>query len=97
LFRWCCGSEESGQALKALAEADGLQVRVHAIRCAMPNLAEQGPRSRDLLCKIAFTQPHVPSIDHLNWFGVTVARLGDRAGAPFVLSRLCPGRRSWPT
>ncbi|MEL6574600.1 MAG: DUF1989 domain-containing protein [Pseudomonadota bacterium] len=87
LFRWCCGSEESGRALKALAEAEGLQVRVHAMRGAMPNLAVQGPRSRDLLRKIAFTQPHVPSIDHLKWFGVTVARLGDREGAPFMLSR----------
>ncbi len=87
IFRWCCGSEESGRVLQALADERGLQVRVHALRGAMPNLAIQGPKSRDLLRKIAFTQPHVPALDHLKWFGVTVARLRDREGAPFMLSR----------
>ncbi len=87
IFRWCCGSEESGRVLQELADARGLQVRVHALRGTMPNLAIQGPKSRDLLRKIAFTQPHVPSLDHLKWFGVTVARLNDREGAPFMLSR----------
>ncbi|MEX0366804.1 MAG: DUF1989 domain-containing protein [Ruegeria sp.] len=87
LFRWCCGSEESGRVLQALASERGLQARVHAMRGALPNLALQGPKSRDLLRKIAFTQPHVPALDHLKWFGVTVARLNDREGAPFMLSR----------
>nr|WP_170424192.1 aminomethyltransferase family protein [Ruegeria arenilitoris] len=87
LFRWCCGSEESGRTLQALASELDLQVRVHAVQNAMPNLAIQGPKSRDLLRKIAFTQPHVPSLDELKWFGVTIARLNDREGAPFMLSR----------
>ncbi|MES0827403.1 DUF1989 domain-containing protein [Ruegeria sp. SCP11] len=87
IFRWCCGSEESGRVLQELADARGLQVRVHALRGAMPNLAIQGPKSRDLLRKIAFTQPHVPALDHLKWFGVTIARLNNREGAPFMLSR----------
>ncbi len=87
IFRWCCGSEESGRTLQGLATDLGLQVRVHALQNAMPNLAIQGPKSRDLLRKIAFTQPHVPSLDNLKWFGVTVARLKDREGAPFMLSR----------
>ncbi len=87
IFRWCCGSEESGRALQALAAEQELQVRVHAMRNAMPNLAIQGPKSRDLLRKIVFTQPHVPSLDQMKWFGVTVARLRDREGAPFMLSR----------
>ncbi|MEX0349248.1 MAG: DUF1989 domain-containing protein [Paracoccaceae bacterium] len=87
LFRWCCGSEESGRVLNALAEAHSLQVRVHAMRGALPNLALQGPKSRDVLRKLVFTQPHMPSLDHLKWFGVTVARLNDREGAPFMLSR----------
>ena len=87
LFRWCCGSEESGRALVGLADREGLQVRVHAMRNALPNLAVQGPKSRDLLRKIVFTQPHVPALDQLKWFGVTVARLGDREGVPFMLSR----------
>ncbi len=87
IFRWCCGSEESGRTLQALATDLDLQVRVHAMQNAMPNLAIQGPKSRDLLRKIAFTQPHVPSLEDLKWFGVTIARLNDRDGAPFMLSR----------
>ena len=87
IFRWCCGSEESGRVLEVLAAEMGLQVRVHALQGSLPNLALQGPKSRDLLRKICFIQPHVPSLDQLKWFGVTVARLGDREGAPFMLSR----------
>ncbi|MEX0277467.1 MAG: DUF1989 domain-containing protein [Ruegeria sp.] len=87
IFRWCCGSEESGRTLQTLASKLGLQARVNAMRNAMPNLAIQGPKSRDLLRKIAFTQPHVPSLEQLKWFGVTVARLKDRDGAPFMLTR----------
>lgn len=87
LFRWCCGSEESGRALQKLAETDNLQVRIMALGDALPNLALQGPRSRDLLRKIVFTQPTAPSLENLKWFGVTTARLKDREGVPFMLSR----------
>lgn len=87
LFRWCCGSEESGRVLTELARQEGLQVRINSMRNALPSLALQGPKSRDLLRKITFTQPTVPSLDQLKWFGVTVARLNDRDGRPFMLSR----------
>ncbi|SHG85030.1 DUF1989 domain-containing protein [Cognatishimia maritima] len=87
LFRWFCGSEESGRTLNALAKELDLQVRIHEMRNSLPNLAIQGPHSRDLLKKICFFQPHVPNLDHLKWFGVSVARLNDRYGAPFMLSR----------
>lgn len=87
LFRWCCGSEESARTLETLAAEHKLQVRIHDARDTLPNLALQGPKSRDLLRKIVFTQPHVPGLDQLKWFGVTVARLNDREGAPFLLSR----------
>ena len=87
LFRWCCGSEESARTLETLATEQKLQVRIHDARDTLPNLALQGPKSRDLLRKIVFTQPHVPGLDQLKWFGVTVARLNDREGAPFLLSR----------
>ncbi len=87
MFRWCCGSEESGRTLEALARKQGYQARIHAMRGSLPNLALQGPKSRDLLRKICFTQPHVPTLDQLKWFGVTIARLNDRDGAPFMLSR----------
>ena len=87
LFRWCCGTEESGRVLTSLATEHNFHVRVHALQNSMPNLAIQGPKSRDLLKKIVFTQPHVPALEQLKWFGATVARLGDRDGAPFMLSR----------
>ncbi|WP_338550376.1 DUF1989 domain-containing protein [Roseovarius phycicola] len=87
LFRWCCGTEESARVLSELAQAEGLQVRVHGMGSALPNLALQGPNSRDVLQKIVFTQPQVPALEHVKWFGVTVARLNDREGVPFMLSR----------
>ncbi|MEO1141966.1 MAG: DUF1989 domain-containing protein, partial [Pseudomonadota bacterium] len=87
LFRWCCGSEESGRWLEELASKHGLQVRIHDMRSSLPNLALQGPKSRDLLRKIVFTQPHVPNLDQVKWFGATVARLEHREGAPFMLTR----------
>lgn len=86
LFRWCCGSEESGRVLQDMTK-NGLQVRVMTLGGALPNLALQGPKSRDLLRKIVFTQPTVPPLEHLKWFGVTTARLNDREGVPFMLSR----------
>ncbi|MEO1344923.1 MAG: DUF1989 domain-containing protein [Pseudomonadota bacterium] len=87
LFRWCCGSEESARVMEAAAAEDGLHVRIHGMGDALPNLALQGPRSRDVLRKIVFTQPTVPSLDDVKWFGATVARVGDRDGIPFMLAR----------
>ncbi|SLN40655.1 DUF1989 domain-containing protein [Pseudooctadecabacter jejudonensis] len=84
-FRWCCGTEESARHLASLAV--DLDVRIHDMQSSLPNLAVQGPRSRDLMRKIAFTQPHVPSLEDLKWFGVTVARLHNREGAPFMMAR----------
>ena len=87
LFRWCCGTEESGRWLDSLAEKHQLQVRINDLGSALPNLALQGPKSRDILNKFLFTQPHLPSLSHLKWFGATVGRVGDRNGAPFLLTR----------
>ncbi|MEM8665832.1 MAG: glycine cleavage T C-terminal barrel domain-containing protein, partial [Pseudomonadota bacterium] len=87
LFRWCCGSEESGRTLSAYAAEHGLRVRIEAMRGALPSLALQGPRSRDLLREIVYTAAHVPALDDLKWFGATIARLRDREGAPFFLTR----------
>ena len=87
LFRWCCGAEESGRWLDKVAAKHGYQVRIHDMRNALPNLALQGPKSRDLLRRLVYTAAHVPALGQLRWFGVTVARLRDREGAPFLLSR----------
>ncbi|MEL6436683.1 MAG: aminomethyltransferase family protein, partial [Pseudomonadota bacterium] len=86
-FRWCCGHEESARALNAIAQSEGLQARILAMGSALPNLAVQGPSSRDVLRRFVFTQASVPELDDLKWFGVTVGRVGDRDGIPFMLSR----------
>ncbi len=86
-FRWCCGSDDSGSQLRKIAKAEGLNVWIKSLFSAMPNLAIQGPKSRELMKRIAFTQPHQTDVEQLRWFGSTVARLYDREGAPFHLTR----------
>ena len=87
LFRWCCGTEESGRVLEALAKSSDLHVRIHALGNALPNLALQGPRSRDVLDKLIFTQPNMPALHQIKWFGATIARTDNRDGIPFMLTR----------
>ncbi len=86
-FRWCCGSDDSGLQLKAVAESSGLNVWIKSLYGAMPNLAVQGPDSRELMRRICFTQPTNTDVDQLRWFGSTIARLYDREGEPFQLTR----------
>ncbi|MEM8730699.1 MAG: DUF1989 domain-containing protein [Pseudomonadota bacterium] len=87
LFRWCCGTEESARRIEALAERDGLQIRLTDMSDSLANLALQGPLSREVLSQMVFTQPHVPALSQMKWFGVTIGRLGDREGVPFMVSR----------
>lgn len=86
-FRWCCGSDNSALHLREQAEALGLNVRVLSLGDRMVNLALQGPKSRDILRDVVFTQPSRPSLDNLKWFGFTIARLHDRDGPMFMLCR----------
>ena len=86
-FRWCCGCDNSALHLREQAEKLGLNARVLSLGGKMPNLALQGPKSRDILRDIVFTQPSRPSIDNLRWFGFTIARLRDRDGPMFMLCR----------
>ncbi|WP_206057285.1 aminomethyltransferase family protein [Nitratireductor sp. XY-223] len=87
LFRWCCGSEESARHFREAAQEDGMKVWIKAYGPAMPSLALQGPNSRKLLERLVFIQPHQPALEAIKWFGVTVARLHDRNGPAFMLSR----------
>ena len=87
LFRWCCGSDESGKQLRAIAEQHNLKVWIKSIWSSMPNLAVQGPKSRELLKKIVFTDVHQPDLDNVKWFGFTIGRLFDRDGPVFMLTR----------
>ena len=86
-FRWCCGSNDSALHLREQAERLGLSARVLSLGHRMPNLALQGPKSRDILREVVFTQPSRPSLDNLKWFGFTIARLHDRDGPVFMLCR----------
>ncbi len=86
-FRWCCGSDDSGYQLKKLAESSNLNVWIKSLFRSMPNLAIQGPNSRELIKRMCFTQPHQPTVDTMKWFGSTIARLYDRDGEPFQLTR----------
>lgn len=87
LFRWCCGSDQSGKQLRKIAEENQLKVWVKSIWSAMPNLAVQGPKSRDLLSKILFTDEHHPDLANVKWFGFTIGRLFDREGATMMVTR----------
>ncbi len=86
-FRWCCGSDNSALHLREQAQALGLNARVLSLGDRMVNLALQGPKSRDILRDVVFTQPSRPSLDNLKWFGFTIARLRDRDGPMFMLCR----------
>ena len=86
-FRWCCGSNYSALHLREHAEELGLNARVLELGHRMPNLALQGPKSRDILREVVFIQPTRPALDNVKWFGFTIARLHDREGPVFMLCR----------
>ena len=86
-FRWCCGADDSGIQLKALAGSLGLNVWIKSLYSALPNLTVQGPNSRELMARLSFIQPTNTSVENLRWFGSTIARLYNREGEPFHLTR----------
>ena len=86
-FRWCCGSDNSALHLREQGQLLGLNVRILSLGNKLPNLALQGPKSRDILREVVFTQPSRPALDNLRWFGFTIARLRDREGPAFMLCR----------
>lgn len=86
-YRWCCGSDNSALHLRETAERLGLKARVLSLGHRMVNLALQGPKSREILSKIVYTQPAHPALENIKWFGFTVARIGDTTGPMFLLCR----------
>ena len=86
-FRWCCGSPNSALHIREQAEHLNLNAKVLSHGHKTVNLALQGPKSRDILSEIVFTQPSRPSLGNLKWFGFTIARLHDRDGPMFMLCR----------
>jgi len=86
-FRWCCGADDSAQQLARLARQENYRVWIKDMSTSLCNIAVQGPRSRDILRKLVFTRKAQPRFDNIQWFGFAIARLHDREGRPFMLSR----------
>ncbi|GLQ36116.1 aminomethyltransferase [Amylibacter marinus] len=86
-YRWCCGSDNSALHLREMAQELGLNVHIRALGHRMVNLAIQGPKSRDILRKLTYSNPARPALDNIKWFGFTIARLGDVDGPSFMLCR----------
>jgi len=87
LFRWCCGNDESAIRLKDAADSHALRVWIRDVSASLANLAVQGPKSRDILDELVFTQPTQPRLSNVRWFGFAVGRVGDRNGVPLMVTR----------
>jgi aminomethyltransferase len=86
-FRWIGGSEESGLWLREQATKLGLQAWVRNSTDQLHNLQVQGPKSRDVLKQFIWTRPDQASLEELEWFRFSVARIGDEHGIPILVSR----------
>ena len=86
-FRWIGGCDTSGIWLREQAQKLGLQAWVRNSTDQLHNLQIQGPKSRDILKKFIWTRPDQASVEELEWFRFSIARIGDEHGAPIILSR----------
>ncbi len=86
-FRWIGGSDESGLWLREQAQKLGLEVWVRNSTDQLHNLQVQGPKSRDILKQIIWTRPDQATLEELEWFRFSIARIGDEHGIPLVVSR----------
>ncbi len=86
-FRWVGGSDQSGIWLREQAGELGLQAWVRNSTDQLHNLQIQGPRSRDILKEIIWTRPDQASLEELQWFRFSIARIGDEHGISLVVSR----------
>jgi aminomethyltransferase len=86
-FRWIGGSESGGHWLRQQAAALGLRVWVKSSTDQLHNLQVQGPNSRDILKQVIWTRPDQASLEELQWFRFSVARIGHEDGTPVLVSR----------
>jgi aminomethyltransferase len=86
-FRWIGGSDESGIWLREQAQKLGLEVWVRNSTDQLHNLQVQGPNSRDILKDIIWTRPDQATVEELEWFRFSIARIGDEMGIPVIVSR----------
>ena len=87
VFRLFCGSDDTALHLREHASRLGYRVWIRSLTERLGCLSVQGPKSREIVSSLTFTQPSRPSVDNLGWFGFTIGRLRDRNGIPFMLSR----------
>ena len=86
-FRWIGGSDESGIWLREQAQKLGLDVWVRNSTDQLHNLQIQGPDSRNILKEIIWTRPNQATVEELEWFRFSIARIGDEHGIPIIVSR----------
>ncbi len=86
-FRWIGGSDLSGLWLAEQAERNGFDAWVKTSTDQLANIAVQGPKSREILAPILWTGPAWQTIEELDWFRFSVARLNDFHGVALVVSR----------
>jgi aminomethyltransferase len=86
-FRWIGGSDESGVWLREQAEKLGLHVWVRNSTDQLHNLQIQGPHSRDILKEVIWTRPDQATVEELEWFRFSIARIDNELGIPIIVSR----------
>ena len=86
-FRWIGGNDDSGLALRELAQKHNMNAWVRSSTDQLCNVAVQGPLSREILADVIWTAPTQPTIEELGWFRFCVGRIGDFHGISVVVSR----------
>ena len=86
-FRWIGGQEYGGEWLKEQAKKKNFKVWVKSSTDQIHNIAVQGPNSRKILEKFVWTPDTQPSIQDLEWFRLTIARIDSVTGTPIMVSR----------
>ena len=86
-FRWVGGSDDSGIWLRDKAKELGLHAWVRNSTDHLHNLQIQGPKSREILKDIIWTRPDQASVEELEWFRFSIARMDDDLGIPILVSR----------
>ena len=86
-FRWIGGCDGSGIWLRDQAQARGMKVWVKNSTNELHNLQVQGPKSAEVLKQCIWTRPDQASVEEMQWFRFSIARLDDDLGIPLVVSR----------
>jgi len=86
-FRWVGGVDTGGIWLREQAQKLGLHAWVKRSTGEICNLQVQGPKSRELLQKIVWSDDEQTPVGELGWFRFSCARLGGDNGPPLLVSR----------